>query len=112
MNHWRVLPARVNFVDRAVIRGGPPVLAAGTSKMTGSQYAGIKALDIAAEKAGTEVFVYDATNFTLVNGAPFRSIRMAAKSLPISARTLALKLDTGKPFKGYYFYSHAQSRGQ
>jgi len=73
---------------------------------------GIKALDIAAEKAGTEVFVYDATNFTLVNGAPFRSIRMAAKSLPISARTLALKLDTGKPFKGYYFYSHAQSRGQ
>ena len=59
---------------------------------------GIKALAIAAEKAGTEVYVYDATNFTLVNGAPFRRIRMAAKSMPIAARTLALKLDTGKPF--------------
>jgi len=32
--------------------------------------------------------------------------------MPIAARTLALKLDTGKPFKGYYYYSHAQSRGQ
>lgn len=73
---------------------------------------GIRALDIAAEKAGTKVYVYDATNFTLMNGGPFRSIRMAAESTHISTRSLARKLDTGKPFKGYYYYSHAQSRGQ
>jgi group I intron endonuclease len=73
---------------------------------------GIKALDIAAEKAGTKVYVYDATNFTLVSGGPFRSIRMAAELTHISARSLARKLDTGKPFKGYYYYSHLQSQRQ
>jgi group I intron endonuclease len=35
---------------------------------------GIKALDIAAEKAGTKIYVYDITNFSLVNNKPFRSI--------------------------------------
>ena len=69
-------------------------------------------LDIAAEKAGTKVYVYDATNFTLVSGSPFRSIRMAAEATHISARTLGRKLDTGKPYKGYYYFSHAQSQGQ
>ena len=73
---------------------------------------GIIALDIAAEKAGTKVFVYDATNFTLVSGSPFRSIRMAAEATHISARTLGRKFDTGKPYKGYYYFSHAQSQGQ
>ena len=71
---------------------------------------GIKALDLAAEKLGTKIYVYDKTNFTLVNRVPFQSIRMAAKSLPISPSTLVLKLDTGKPFKRYYYYRNPQSR--
>lgn len=69
---------------------------------------GIKALDIAAEKAGTKIYVYDITKFNLVNNKPFRSIRSAAKVLPISANTLSKKLDTNKPFKGYYYYSKPQ----
>ena len=32
---------------------------------------GIKALDIAAEKAGTKIYVYDITKFSLVNNKPF-----------------------------------------
>ena len=60
---------------------------------------GIKALDIAAEKKGTKVYAYDANNFTLVDGAPFRSIRMITKIMPVSNSILPFKLDTGKPFK-------------
>ena len=71
---------------------------------------GIKALDIAAEKAGTKIYVYDITKFSLVNNKPFRSIRSASKVLPISANTLSKKLDTGKPFKGYYYYSKPQNK--
>ena len=71
--------------------------------------AGIKALDIAAEKAGTKVYVYEASSFILVNGAPFRSIRLTAKVLPISNSTLPSKLNTGKPFKGYYYYTSPQT---
>ena len=66
---------------------------------------GIKALDIAAEKAGTKIYVYDSTNFNLVNNKSFRSIRKASKNLPISPSTLTKILDTGKSFKGYYYYS-------
>jgi hypothetical protein len=55
---------------------------------------GIKALDIAAEKAGTKIYVYDITNFSLVNNEPFRSIRRASKVLPISVNTLSKKLVT------------------
>lgn len=75
---------------------------------------GIKALDIAAEKAGTKVFVYLATNFTSEwsSFSKYSLLFACAKSLPISPRTLALKIDTGKPFKAYYYYSYAQSRGQ
>jgi len=44
---------------------------------------GKKALDLAAEKSGTKIYVYDAENFILVNSKPFRSIRMTAKFMPI-----------------------------
>ena len=71
---------------------------------------GAKALDIAAEKAGTKVFVYDAKDFILVNGQPFRSLRMVTKIMPISNSTLPSKLDTGKPFKGYYYYTSPQTK--
>jgi group I intron endonuclease len=67
---------------------------------------GIKALDLAAEKAGTKIYVYDSTNLKLLNDKPFRSIRMASKILPVSPDTLLKKLDTDKPFKGYYYYSN------
>ena len=67
-----------------------------------------KALDIAAEKAGTKVYVYDVETFTLVNGKPFRSLRMAVNAMPIGHSTLPNKLNTGKPFKDYYCYSFPQ----
>jgi len=70
---------------------------------------GIKALDLAAEKAGIKVYVYDIINFSLVNDKPFRSIRLAAKSMPISEGTLPSKLNTGKPFKGYYYFTEPQT---
>ena len=70
---------------------------------------GIKALAKAAELAGTKVYAYDATTFTLINDTPFRSIRATAKVLPVSASSLPNKLDTGVPFKGYYYYTTAQS---
>ena len=66
---------------------------------------GIKAVEAAAELSGTKVYVYDVNSFTLVNNKPFRSIRKAAEAMPISTVTLASKLDTGKPFKRYYYYS-------
>ena len=47
---------------------------------------GIKALDLAAAKAGTKIYVYDITKFSLVNNKPFlrSSFRRASKVLPIS----------------------------
>jgi hypothetical protein len=42
---------------------------------------GIKALDIAAEKAGTKVYVYEATNFTLVKEAPLSACLPASFSI-------------------------------
>ena len=66
---------------------------------------GIKAVEAAAELSGTKVYVYDVNSFTLVNNKPFRSIRKAAEAMPISTVTLASKLDIGKPFKVYYYYS-------
>ena len=69
---------------------------------------GIKALDIAAEKAGTKVYVYSVDTFTLVNGKPFRSLRMTANSMPVGHSTLPSKLDTGKAFKGYFYYTTPQ----
>ena len=65
-------------------------------------------MEAAAELSGTKVYVYSVKNFTLVNNKPFRSIRMVAKLMPISASTLPLKLNTGKPFKGYYYYTEPQ----
>jgi hypothetical protein len=59
--------------------------------------------------AGIKVYVYDVKTFTLMNGVPFRIIRSASEALPIAASTLPLKLDTGKPFKGYYYYTSPQS---
>lgn len=70
---------------------------------------GAKAIDAAAELAGTKVYVYDVHSFNLVNGKPFRSIRATAEAMPVGASTLPSKLDTGKPFKGYYYYSSAQT---
>jgi hypothetical protein len=62
-----------------------------------SKRPGIKALDIAAEKAETKIYVYDITKFSLVNNKPFlRSSILrssASKVLPISANTLSKKLD-------------------
>jgi group I intron endonuclease len=71
---------------------------------------GIKALNAAAEKAGFKVYVYDAATFTLVDGQPFRSLRTVAKVIPIGHSTLPRKLDTGKPFKGYYYFSSPQAK--
>lgn len=65
-------------------------------------------LDKAAEVNGTKIYVYDARTFSLVNNTPFRSIRLTAKNMPIGARTLPNKLDTGKPFKGFYYYTSPQ----
>lgn len=69
---------------------------------------GKKALDLSVEKLGTKVYVYSVENFILINNKPFQSIRMTAKSMPISAGTLSSKLNTGKPFKGYYYYTEPQ----
>ena len=71
---------------------------------------GLKALDIAAEKLGIKVYVYKAQSFTLVEGSPFHSIRATTKMIPISNSTLPLKLDLGKPFKGYYYYTKPQTQ--
>lgn len=69
---------------------------------------GIKALDAAAELAETKVYVYSADVFALVNGAPFRSLRAVSSAMPVSQSTLPTKLDTGKPFKGYYYFTSPQ----
>lgn len=69
----------------------------------------VRAIDAAAELAGTKVYVYDVPSFNLVNGKPFRSIRATVEAMPVGASTLPSKLDTGKPFKGYYYYSSAQT---
>ena len=65
-------------------------------------------LDAAAELKGIKVYAYSQNTFELVNNKPFRSIRDTVKQLPISANTLSKKLDTGKPFKGYYYFSSSQ----
>ena len=69
-------------------------------------------LDAAALVTGKPIYAYDAETFTLVNGAPFRSIRDTAKQLPISASTLPVKLNTNQAFKGYFYFTTPQaSRG-
>lgn len=65
----------------------------------------ISTLDAAALVLGKPIYVYNETNLKLLNNKPFRSIREAVKVLPISQATLPVKLDTGKAFKGYYYYS-------
>lgn len=66
-------------------------------------------LDAAAAVLGKPIYVYTEESFTLVNDKPFRSIREAVKHLPISQSTLPRKLDSSKPFKGYYYFSKPQS---
>ena len=66
-------------------------------------------LNAAAELRGTKVYAYDQATFTLVNGQPFRSLRAAAKDMPISNSSLELKIDKGIPFKGYYYFTSPQS---
>jgi group I intron endonuclease len=70
-----------------------------------------KILDKAAELKGIKVYAYDAKSFQLVNGKPFRSLRETAKNLPINPGTLPNKMDTGKPFKGYFYFSSAHNFG-
>lgn len=68
-------------------------------------------LDKAAELKGTKVYVYDITTFSLINGKPFRSIRSAAKQMPISPMKLTSILNSNVSFKGYYYYtSHKDTR--
>lgn len=67
---------------------------------------GQKALDKAAELSGTKVYVYDQKTSSLIN--VFRSIRDTVKHMPIRASTLPKYLDTGKPFKGYCYYTKEQ----
>lgn len=66
---------------------------------------GVKAINLAAEKLGTKVYVYDVDTFTLVNNQPFRSIRMAVKAMPISESSFLSKLNTDKAFKGYFCHT-------
>ena len=49
--------------------------------------------------------MYNEKDLSLVNNVPFISIRETAKNLLINPGTLVKKLDTGKPFKGFYYYS-------
>jgi group I intron endonuclease len=65
-------------------------------------------LEAAANILGRSVYVYEETSFTLINNKPFRSIRDTVKQLPISQMTLPKKLDTNKPFKGYYYFTKPQ----
>ena len=82
---------------------------------------GIKALDIAAEKAGTKIYVYDITKFSLVNNKPFRSIlpcqrQGVRQKFYLFQLTHYLKNWTAsygsksKPFKGYFYYSKPQNK--
>jgi group I intron endonuclease len=68
-----------------------------------------KTLDAAVLATATPIYAYDVDTFTLVNGIPFQSIRETSKHLPIGASTLPLKLDTNKPFKGYFYYTTPQT---
>lgn len=54
---------------------------------------------------GKTIYVYSEKDKTLVKNSLFMSIRETSKHLPISPGTLAKILDTGKIFKGYYYYS-------
>jgi group I intron endonuclease len=67
-----------------------------------------KTLDAAVMVTGTPIYVYDVGTFTLINGTPFRSIRETEKHMPIGASTLPRKLDTNKPFKGYFYLTFPQ----
>jgi len=53
---------------------------------------------------GKQIYVYKESYLSLVNNAPFTIIREATKNLLINPGTLIKKLDSGKPFKGYYYY--------
>lgn len=77
----------------------------------------LSTLDAAALALGKPIFVYKLSltsqlnkNLVLVNNNPFRSIREAAKHLPISPVSLSKYLDTDKPFKGYLYYSASLDR--
>ena len=64
-----------------------------------------KTLNAAHKVKGKLIYVYFEKDKYLVNNAPFISMRETAKYLPINTGTLKRKLDTGIPFKGYYYYS-------
>jgi NUMOD1 domain len=66
-------------------------------------------LNRAVKLKGIKVYVYNSNTFELFNNKPFRSIQKTVKQLPISSNTLSKKLDSGIPFKGYYYYSNPQS---
>lgn len=62
----------------------------------------------AIEVTGKKVYVYQVTGQGPVTS--FRSIRETCKTIPISPSTLARKLDSGLPFKGYYYYSYDKNK--
>lgn len=64
-----------------------------------------RTLSAAQKVKGKLIYVYSEKNKYLINNAPFISMRETAKYLPINPGTLKRKLDTGIPFKGYYYYS-------
>jgi len=60
-------------------------------------------LDAAAEANGIKVYVYEESSF--IRGSPFRSIRQAATNMKMGSTTLTGKLNTGKAYKGHYYYT-------
>lgn len=60
---------------------------------------------VAQKVKGKSIYVYSEKDKTLINNSPFISIRETSKHLSISTSILAKILDTGKLFKGYYYYS-------
>jgi len=65
-------------------------------------------LDAAANKNGKRVFVYDSKSFNLINDKSFRSLRSTVKILPISIYKFTLLLESGIPYKKYYYFSTIQ----
>lgn len=66
----------------------------------------IAALKKAVEMSGTKVYVYNTDTFVFVS--IFNSIRSTSTAMPISYGTLVSKLDAGKSFKRYYYYTSLQ----
>jgi group I intron endonuclease len=62
-------------------------------------------LEAARTIRGKKIYAYNAKDLSLLNNAPFISIRETVRFLPMSSVTLKNKLDKGIPFRGYYYFS-------